>query len=152
MNIEDYGREITELNSRMLTERAQLSPNLIGTCNQLLRKARDIGDTQLLGYAYYYLADAYYLISTDNKKFNLNLLKAIELLQTCGDLEHLARCYNLLGIDALSHGNPELALDFYLTGLKYCEELPGKSSIAFFSSIADRFISTTEILNPHWLI
>ncbi|MCR5155139.1 MAG: GGDEF domain-containing protein [Butyrivibrio sp.] len=132
MNIEDYGREITELNSRMLTERAQLSPNLIGTCNQLLRKAKDNGDTQLLGYAYYYLADAYYLISTDNKKFNLNLLKAIELLQTCGDLEHLARCYNLLGIDALSHGNPELALDFYLTGLKYCEELPVKSSIAGF--------------------
>ncbi|WP_024867059.1 GGDEF domain-containing protein [Butyrivibrio sp. FCS014] len=132
MNIEDYGREITELNSKMLTERAQLSPNLIGTCNQLLRKAKDEGDTQLLGYAYYYLADAYYLISTDNKKFNLNLLKAIELLQTCGDLEHLARCYNLLGIDALSHGNPELALDFYLTGLKYCEEMPTKSSISGF--------------------
>ncbi|MBE5826845.1 MAG: GGDEF domain-containing protein [Butyrivibrio sp.] len=132
MNIEDYGRDIVELNSRMLTERAQLSPNLIGTCNQLLRKAKDSGDIRLLGYAYYYLADAYYLISTDNKKFNLNLLKAIELLQTCGDLEHLARCYNLLGIDALSHGNPELALDFYLTGLKYCEEMPTKSSIAGF--------------------
>ena len=132
MNIEDYGRDIVELNSRMLTERAQLSPNLIGTCNQLLRKAKDSGDIRLQGYAYYYLADAYYLISTDNKKFNLNLLKAIELLQTCGDLEHLARCYNLLGIDALSHGNPELALDFYLTGLKYCEEMPTKSSIAGF--------------------
>ena len=132
MKIEEYGRDIVELNNKMLTERAQMSSNLISTCNQLVKKAKEANDIRLIGYAYYFLADAYYLISTDYKKFNSNLLKAIEFLQTCGDLEHLARCYNLLGIDALSHGNPELALDFYLTGLKYCEELPDQASIAGF--------------------
>ena len=132
MNIEEYGRDIVLLNQKMLGERAQMSPNLIGTCNQLVKKAKETGDTRILGYAYYFLADAYYLISTDNRKFNSNLLKAIEYLQTCGDLEYLSRCYNLLGIDALSHGNPELALDFYLTGLKYCEDLPDNVSIAGF--------------------
>jgi diguanylate cyclase (GGDEF)-like protein len=131
MNIDDYSREVVILNQEMLQERAKMSKNLIGACNRLLKKAKEIDETNLLGYAYYYLADAYYLLSTDYRKFNSNLLKAIEKLQICGDMEHLARCYNLLGIDALSHGNPELALDFFLTGHKYCEDLGDKSISGF---------------------
>lgn len=129
MNIESYGQDIAKLNEEMLRERARMSGNLISACNRLLRRAKEIEDTALLGYSYYYLADAYYLLSTDYKKFNTNLLKAIELLQTCGEKEHLARSYNLLGIDALSHGNHELALDFFLTGLRHCDEIDENSSI-----------------------
>ncbi|MCR5403047.1 MAG: GGDEF domain-containing protein [Butyrivibrio sp.] len=129
MDLSIYGRDVEKLNEEMLRERANMSNNLISSCNRLLRRAKEIEDIPLLGYSYYYLADAYYLLSTDYKKFNTNLLKAIELLQSCGDFEHLARSYNLLGIDALSHGNPELALDFFLTGLRHCEEIDESSSI-----------------------
>ncbi len=131
MNIQDYGNDVVLLNEEMLTERAKMSGSFITSCNKLLKRAKEIDDTNLLGYSYYYLADAYYLLSTDYRKFNTNLLKAIEYLQICGDNEHLARCYNLLGIDALNHGNPELALDFFLTGLKHSEGL-AKSSIPGF--------------------
>ncbi len=132
MKIEDYGEEVGKLNSDMLAERARMSDGFFSCSNKLLKKAKEIGDTNLLGYSYYYVADAYYLLSTDYKKFNTNLLKAIELLQDCGDMEHLARCYNLLGIDALKHGNPELALDFYLNALKYCDDIQNTSSIPGF--------------------
>ena len=132
MRIEDYGIDVAELNNEMLSERARMSDGFFTSSTRLLKKAREIGDTNLLGYSYYYVADAYYLLSTDYRKFNTNLLKAIELLQECGDMEHLARCYNLLGIDALKHGNPELALDFYLNALKYCDEIQNTSSIPGF--------------------
>ena len=129
MNIEDYGQQAVLLNKEMLSERARMSSGFISACNRLLKRAKEVDDINFLGYSYYYLADAYYLISTDYRKFNTNLLKAIEYLQICGDMEHLARCYNLLGIDALNHGNPELALDFFLKGLKYSEEIKGVTSI-----------------------
>ncbi len=132
MKIQDYGQDVVLLNEEMLSERAKMSGNLIGACNKLLKRAKEIDNINLLGYSYYYVADAYYLLSTDYRKFNTNLLKAIEYLQTCGDNEHLARCYNLLGIDALNHGNPELALDFFLSGLKYCEVIDKNSSIPGF--------------------
>ncbi|WP_022764471.1 GGDEF domain-containing protein [Butyrivibrio sp. XPD2006] len=132
MKIHDYGQDVVLLNKEMLSERAKMSTGFIGACNKLLKRAKEIDDTNLLGYSYYYLADAYYLISTDYRKFNTNLLKAIEYLQSCGDNEHLARCYNLLGIDALNHGNPELALDFFLSGLGYCENIDKNSSIPGF--------------------
>ena len=129
MRIEDYGEDVVLLNKEMLSARARMSGNFITACNKLLKRAKEIDDINILGYSYYYLADAYYLLSTDYKKFNTNLLKAIEYLQISRDMEHLARCYNLLGIDALNHGNPELALDFFLTALKYSEEIEGVTSI-----------------------
>ncbi|MBQ7613750.1 MAG: diguanylate cyclase [Butyrivibrio sp.] len=129
MKIEEYGQDVVLLNNDMLAHRASLSGNLISVCNKLVKKAKEIDDPGILGYSYYYLADAYYLLSTDYKKFNTNLLKAIEFLQACGDMEHLARCYNLLGIDALNHGNPELALDFFLKALKYCDDIDENSPI-----------------------
>ena len=129
MNIEDYGQDMVLLNEEMLRERAKISDGFLTCCNKMVKRAKEIGDDNLLGYCYYYLADAYYLISTEYRKFNTNLLKAIEYLQVCGDMEHLARCYNLLGIDALNHGNTELALDFYLNALKYSETLGSNSSI-----------------------
>ncbi len=132
MRIEAYDKEVQALNKELLEKRANMSEELFAICNKLVKKAKEVGDVNLLGYAYYYLADSYYLLSTEYKKFNTNLLKAIEYLQSCGDNEHLARCYNLLGIDALNHGNSEIALDFYLTGLKYCDGLGSGVSIPGF--------------------
>ena len=122
MNIQDYDLEVQALNREMLTARANMSGSFIAICNRLIRKAKEVDDTSLLGYSYYFLADAYYLISTEYRKFNSNLLKAMEYLQAAGEILYLARCYNLLGIDALNHGNLELSLDFFMTGLRLCGE------------------------------
>ena len=130
MNLEKYGREIVELNDEMLKQRRAGSPSYVSTCNKLLKRAKEIGDEELLGYSYYFLSDAYYIQSSDYRKFTSNLLRALEILQNCGNLEHLARSYNLLGIDALNHGNSDLALDFFLTALRYSEDIEGVSSAA----------------------
>lgn len=131
MNIKDYNNEIQTLNNELMLARSTMSGSYIGICNRLVRAAKRLDDNNLLGYAYYYMADAYYLLSTDYRKFNQNLLKAIEYLQAEGDVEHLARCYNLLGIDALNHGNSELALDFFMRGIRYCEDLPSSGIPGF---------------------
>ncbi|WP_029232386.1 tetratricopeptide repeat-containing diguanylate cyclase [Butyrivibrio sp. VCB2006] len=123
MNINEYSSEIQTLNNEMMVARSSMSDNYISICNKLIKAAKAINDSKLLGYGYYYLADAYYLLSTDYRKFNLNLLKAIEYLQEVGDMEHLARCYNLLGIDSMNRGNYELAVDFFMRGISYCENL-----------------------------
>ncbi|SFP97793.1 diguanylate cyclase (GGDEF) domain-containing protein [Butyrivibrio proteoclasticus] len=123
MNIKNFDSEIQALYDEVLTTRTSMSSSYISACNRFIRKAKEADDQNLLGYAYYYLADSYYLLTTDYRKFNHNLLKAIEILQTCGENEYLARCYNLLGIDALNHGNYELALDFFLSGKRQCEDL-----------------------------
>ena len=131
MNIQKYDLEVQTLNNEVLTTRKSMSNSYINACNRFIKRAKQADDISLLGCAYYFLADAYYLLSTDYRKFNSNLLKAIETLQACGENEYLARCYNLLGIDALNHGNPELSLDFYLTGIKYCDELENSSVPGF---------------------
>lgn len=127
MKIAEYDYEVQTLNRELLTARSSMSGSYINICNRLLRKAKSVDDTNLLGYAYYYLADAYYQLSTNYSRFHTNLIKAIEYLQKCGDFEHLARCYNLLGIDALNHGNREFALDFFMSALKYCEGMEESS-------------------------
>ncbi len=148
MNIESYDIEIASLNKDMLAARASMSNSYIAISSRLVKKAKELDDNDLLGYAYYYLADAYYLLSTDYRKFNTNLLNAIEYLQIGGDAELLARCYNLLGIDALNHGNTELALDFFYTGLGYCAEFEGSGVPGFMEfNIAHVYVKLGDIRN-----
>ena len=148
MNIGSYDIEITSLNKDMLAARASMSNSYIAISSRLVKKAKELDDNDLLGYAYYYLADAYYLLSTDYRKFNTNLLNAIEYLQISGDAELLARCYNLLGIDALNHGNTELALDFFYTGLGYCVEFENSGVPGFMEfNIAHVYVKLGDIRN-----
>ena len=128
MDIQKYNNEIQTKIRELLTARASMSDSYIGICKGLVETAKELNDTNLLGYSYYYLADACYDLSTEYNNFNANILKAIEYLQRCEDDEHLARCYNLLGIDALNHGNLELALDFFMTGIRHSIELDNSSA------------------------
>ena len=131
MNIQNYDNEVQTLNREVMTARASMADCYVDASNKLLQKAKEIDDVNLLGYSYYYLADAYYRVSAEYLKFNANLLKAIEYLQICGDKEYIVRCYNLLGIDAINHGNIELALDFFMTGIRDCSELEKSSAVGF---------------------
>ena len=131
MNIKDYDLEVQALNRELLTARASMSGSYIAICNRMIRKAKEVDDIPLLGYSYYYLADAYYMVSTEYRKFNSSLLKAMEYLQMCGENTFLARCYNLLGIDALSHGNFEISLDFFMSGIRLCDGEDDKLSAAY---------------------
>ena len=148
MKIDSYDIEVTSLNKEMLAARASMSNSYIAISSKLVKKAKELDDNDLLGYAYYYLADAYYLLSTDYRKFNTNLLNAIEYLQISGDAELLARCYNLLGIDALNHGNTELALDFFYNGLGLCDEFEGSAVPGFMEfNMAHVYVKLGDIRN-----
>ena len=51
MKIQDYGQDVVLLNEEMLSERAKMSTGFITACNKLLKRAREIDDTNLLGYS-----------------------------------------------------------------------------------------------------
>ena len=123
MNIKQYDPEIQTLNDELLKQRSLMSKKIVKCCNALIKKAKSLDDINLEGYALYYLAESYYLLSTDEKKFNSTLLKALKCLQKCEDNEMLARCYNLLGASALNNGTRELALNFHFTALKYSSNM-----------------------------
>ncbi|MCR5054278.1 MAG: diguanylate cyclase, partial [Lachnospiraceae bacterium] len=84
---------------------------------KLIAEAKKLDDNYLLGYAYYMDADAHVLLDADYKSMNRTAAKAIEALRETDEYSLMARCYNLLGIDALAAGNRAMALDYYLTAL-----------------------------------
>lgn len=78
-------------------------------------------DSRVLGFAYYYLAEAYFYCNEYNK-FMKNLILGLEhqLKQSTANL--LAKTYNMLGIHADNQGSTSEAVDYYLTALNYCQD------------------------------
>lgn len=46
------------------------------------------------------------------------MTEALTYLDRAEEWELVVRCYNFLGIASMSRGNPSLALDYYMNGLK----------------------------------
>ena len=65
MDIQNYSNEIQTEIRELLMARSSMSDSYIGICKDLVEKAKDLDDINLLGYSYYYLADACYDLSTE---------------------------------------------------------------------------------------
>lgn len=73
---------------------------------------------KVLGFAYFYLAEAFFTESMDDK-FLKFLLLGLPLLEKHNSYPLLARTYNLLGANAHHHENVNLAVEHYITSLDY---------------------------------
>lgn len=124
MNPELYSKDIQKLMNNILKERVRLDDNFLKYSKELLIIAKESKDPSLLSFAYYYAAEAYYMQSDLYDKFSYLLLSGIQFQQNTHEYELLSRSYNLLGIDALNHGNDELGLDYFLTAIHFCAKLP----------------------------
>jgi diguanylate cyclase (GGDEF)-like protein len=124
MNPELYSDDIQNLINNILRERVRLDDNFLKYSKELLIIAKELKDPSLLSFAYYYAAEAYYMQSDLYDKFSYLLLSGIQFQQHAHEYELLSRSYNLLGIDALNHGNDELGLDYFLTAIHFCAKLP----------------------------
>ncbi len=121
MNLNSYNNEIKDMISQILVLRSQHSELVKKYCKKLIEYGKSEADSELLGFAYYYLAESYFF---DNKydKFIKNLILGLEYQQETDAGGLLARSYNMLGINSDNQGNIPAAIDYYLTSLEYSRE------------------------------
>lgn len=88
-------------------------------CLTLLAEGKKCKDNDLVGVAYYYLSEYYYIHPKNYSKTSVFLQKAVIYLELAHDYEFLTLAYNFLGNDASNHGINELALDYYGKAAEY---------------------------------
>lgn len=76
-------------------------------CKNIRDYAREQDDEKLLGYAYYYSGETYYLLNDVDKLFR-NLSCSLPYLEHSRQHGLLARAYNILAITSMNRGNAPL--------------------------------------------
>lgn len=89
-------------------------------CEKLISLGKTIEDDWLLGFSYYYLAEAAFIDNRDG--FEANILLGIEYQLRIDQQELLAKSYNLLGIASSYSSSQSVAMDYYLVGLSYAKK------------------------------
>jgi len=121
MNIRDYDSNIQELYKKIIEKRAKYDTEAVSFLDKLIEIAKQLKDYALIGYCHYYYSEIYCMYIFDPAKFKKNIIEAMKYLQKANEFSQLARCYNVLGIDAMLHGNISVALDYFLAANNYSE-------------------------------
>ncbi len=103
-------------------KRSDLDETVIDDLEVLLEIAKEQNDDYLCGYAYYHLAEAYYFHDLGLNETRHFLLEGIQYQDRSGNHTLVARSYNLLATIVSLGDNMMLAMDNYMTALRYCDE------------------------------
>ena len=109
------------LEQEILSSRGKDRARVLELCRELESVAEKEEDEKRLGFAYYYAGESYYVLN-DTEQMFMNIARALGYLNRSGQWELVARAYNLMAIMSVSKGNASVAVDYYLTGLKYCNK------------------------------
>ena len=101
---------------QIISPSGALQENAYKTLIELLAEAVEEGNKLVEGFCHAQLARYYYSMS-DLKKSGKHLRKGLPLQQANKDYDDLAISYNLLGIDAMNHGDYQIALDNFLQAI-----------------------------------
>lgn len=91
------------------------------TCESLLAAAKELQDNTLMGFAYYYLAESYF-VDNEYPLFVSNLLQGLKYQLQPSVPFLLSKSYNMLGINDSYMGDISMAMDHYLNSLQYAEQ------------------------------
>ena len=103
-------------------KRSDFDETVIDDLKELLTIAKEQNDDYLCGYAYYHLAEAYYFHDLGLNETRHFLLEGIQYQDRSGNHTLVARSYNLLATIVSLGDNMMLAMDNYMTALRYCDE------------------------------
>lgn len=90
-------------------------------CLDIEQYALKNNDAKLLGFAYYYSGETYYVLNDGENMFRY-VTRAISYLDQSEQWELVAKAYNIMAITSVNRGNAPIAMDYYLTGLGYCRK------------------------------
>lgn len=123
-------------------------------CNDIIQYGMDTRDDRLMAFGYYYCGVVYYVLN-DGTHFFDAVTNALSYLSKVEEWEMIARCYNFLGITAMSRGNAVIATDYYMNAISYsrkagAEDLTSIVSInvAALNLSCGRYEEAIETLSP----
>ncbi len=109
-------------------------------CDKLIQYGKGIKDDSLIGFAYYNKAVVHYVLN-DGNNFFYAVTEALSYLSKADEWLYMARCYNFLGISAISRGNVVVALDYYISSIEYCKKAQSDS----YASVVHMNVGVLEI-------
>ena len=121
MEVQESNDVVKAWKQEVLNSRGKDAEHTLKCCLDIERYAKEHKDAALLGFAYFYSGETYYLLNDVEHMFH-NIAQAIHLLGQTGQWELIARSYNLMAISSVNKGNVSAAMDYYLTGLNYCRK------------------------------
>jgi diguanylate cyclase (GGDEF)-like protein len=134
MDFYRYGDEIRTQLQSVTALHASDRQRSRAICESLLSTGRELNDNTLIGFAYYYLAESYYL-ENNYQLFVSNLLLGLKYQLQPPEPFLLTKSYNMLGINDSYAGDISMAMDHYLNSLQYAEQdgSPYTSAVAHFN-------------------
>lgn len=121
MDFGEYNEAVTVWVNEVLRNRGVNAELTLKYCRDIEQYAEKTGDIKLMGFAYYYSGETYYLLNDGRGLFRC-ITKAITYLDQAEQWDMVARAYNIMAITSQSRGNAPIAMDYYLTGLGYCRK------------------------------
>ena len=118
MDFNAYSSEVLEWLEGVRKNRGTDAEKTLMLCKNIRDYAREQDDEKLLGYAYYYSGETYYLLNDVDKLFR-NLSCSLPYLEHSRQHGLLARAYNILAITSMNRGNAPFAMDYYLNARMY---------------------------------
>lgn len=121
MDYSEYSGAVRNWIEETLDNRGINAQLVLKCCKDIEQYAWKNNDAKLLGFAYYYSGETYYLLNDGENLFR-HITRAISYLDESKQWELVARAYNIMAITSVNRGNAPIAMDYYLTGLTYCKK------------------------------
>ena len=117
MEFNQYNTTVQKWIQTVLENRETSADTVLECCRDIITYGRKTDDPKLMGFGFFYGGEIYYGLN-DGAHFFHMMTEALTYLDRAEEWELVVRCYNYLGIASMSRGNPWLALDYYMNGLK----------------------------------
>lgn len=121
MEVQESNDVVKAWKQEVLDSRGRDAERTLKSCLEIERYAKEHKDAALLGFAYFYSGETYYVLNDAEHMFRY-IAQAIRLLDQTKQWELIGRSYNLMAISSINKGNVSAAMDYYLTGLNYCRK------------------------------
>lgn len=121
MDFNGYSSQVLTWIEELQKSRGVDPQKTLKLCENIKEYAKKQEDEQLLGYAYYYSGETFYMLNNADQVFK-NISCSLSYLEHSRQHGLLARAYNILAITSMNRGNAPLAMDYYLHALIYCNK------------------------------
>ena len=148
MNFDSYNYKVREHVDKINSGLARKDKSAVKLTEDLIITAFSNQDRELEGYARYKLAVCYYRLDYPEEEIREALNKAIIFLTPIDDRVLISSAYNLLGILEAINNRQNLAMDYFVTALGYCDTNDDKAILKKFTieaNISFLYFSAGEV-------
>lgn len=145
MEFGEYSGAVNAWVNEVLRNRGVNAELTLKYCRDIEQYAEKTDDPKLMGFAYYYSGETYYILNDAGGLFRC-ITKAIGYLDQAKQWDMVARSYNIMAITSQSRGNALIAMDYYLTGLGYCR----KYRLYAEENIINLNLGSLYLVNGQW--